>query len=40
MWDPIIFGVRKKSYSTRSNDLFEPKQVHWKYIEAIWNGYK
>jgi hypothetical protein len=36
----IFLGVRNKSCFTRLNDLFEPKQVHWKYIEVIWNGCK
>jgi hypothetical protein len=36
----IFLGVKNKLCSIRLSDLFEPKQVHWKYIEVIWNGYK
>jgi len=28
----------KKSCLTKLNNLFEPKQIHWKYNEAIWYG--
>jgi hypothetical protein len=32
------FNETNKLCPTKLNDLFKPKQVHWRYIEAIWNG--
>jgi hypothetical protein len=39
-WDPILLGATNKLCLTIPNDLFKPKQTHWKYIETIWNGWK
>ncbi len=33
-----MLGDTNKSCLIRPNNLFEPKQIHWKYNEAIWCG--
>ncbi len=33
----ILLGATNKLCLTRPSGLFKPKQVYWKYIEAIWN---